>query len=163
MSLSRGAAAAAGLATMGAGAAASDGGASGSEGERAVRGDRGTPGGAWLPAAGPAGGPDGAAAASAPTGGPAGETAGDRAEDDGSADRVRRRRDRMEEKRRRFGAETAARIGNGYVAAKMLRARLLHHAILRLLGAPPALQALMSSAVVGAGYGLFAATGLAVW
>ena len=60
---------------------------------------------------------------------------GDRAEGDGSAERVRQRRNRAEEKRRRFGAETAARIGNGYVAAKMLRARLLHHAILRLLGA----------------------------
>ena len=128
--------------SLGAAAAASDGGASGSEGERAVRGDRGTPAGAWLPLANPGGMLEGAAAASAPSEGPARGTGGDRAEGDGSAERVRQRRDRAEEKRRRFGAETAARIGNGYVAAKMLRARLLHHAILRLLGAPLTLQAI---------------------
>ena len=126
MSPSRGAAAAAG---------ASDSGASGSEGGRAARGDREAPAVAWLPLANPADVPDGAAAATAPPGGPAEGTGGDRAEGDRSAERVRQRRNRAEEKRRRFGAETAARIGNGYVAAKMLRARLLHHAILRLLGA----------------------------
>lgn len=36
----------------------------------------------------------------------------------------------------RYGAETAARFGNGWVNARMLRARLVHLAILRLLGAP---------------------------
>lgn len=131
-----GATAAAAPASLGAGDAASDGGASGSEGERAIREDRGTPAGAWLPSAESGWMPGGAAAASALTGGPAGGTGGSHAGEDDSADRGRRRRERMEEQRRRFGAETAARIGNGYVSAKMLRARMLHYAILRLLGAP---------------------------
>lgn len=51
------------------------------------------------------------------------------------AAKVRRRRDRQMAARARFGAETAARTGNGYVGAKMVRAQLLHYAILRLLGA----------------------------
>ena len=121
-------------------AAMSDGGNSRSEGERAVWGDRGPPAGALYPTTEAAGMPEGTAAASAPPGGPAGGTGGNRAAEDDSADRGQRRRERMEEKRRRFGAETAARIGNGYVSAKMIRARLLHHAILRLLGALPRLR-----------------------
>ncbi len=51
------------------------------------------------------------------------------------AAKVRRRRDRQMAARARFGAETAARTGNGYIGAKMVRAQLLHYAILRLLGA----------------------------
>lgn len=40
------------------------------------------------------------------------------------------------ERCRRLSAEIAARAGNGWAAARMIRARLLHLAILRLLGAP---------------------------
>lgn len=66
-------------------------------------------------------------------GGPGGIV--DREAWDAVAAKVRRRRNRQMAARARFGAETAARTGNGYIGAKMVRAQLLHYAILRLLGA----------------------------
>jgi hypothetical protein len=54
----------------------------------------------------------------------------------GAAAKERRRR-RQVVARAKYNAEKAARAGNGYVEPKMVRARLLHDAILRLLGAPP--------------------------
>lgn len=63
---------------------------------------------------------------------PGGTPEGDR---DAEGAKERRRRERQMAARARFGADAAARSANGFIHAKMVRARMLHHAILRLIGA----------------------------